>query len=72
MSKKLEVAAHFDIELTAKEKSLKEGLGLIVKSGLADLGVFTTNPEKSALSEDPKEQVNPQKSFPSLTYEQQK
>lgn len=62
----LEVAARVDIELTAKEKCLKEGVGLIVKSGLADLGVFTTKPEKSAVSEGPIEQVNPQKCFSSF------
>lgn len=42
---------------------LKEGVGLIIKSGLADLGVFTTKPEKPAVLEDPKVQVNAQKSL---------
>lgn len=74
MSKKLlEIAARFDIELTAKEKRLKEGVGLIVKSGLADLGVFTTKPEKPAVSEvNLKNKLILKKVFLPLTYEQQK
>ncbi len=68
-----EVAAHFDIGITAKEKHLKEGVGLIVKSALADLGVFTTRAEKPAVSgvQDPVELISP-RSSPSLTYEQQR
>ncbi|XDV48156.1 hypothetical protein PO909_017622 [Leuciscus waleckii] len=49
LSKKqlLEVAEKYNISLTTKDKNLKEGLGIVVKAALIDLGIFLSESEKS-------------------------
>jgi len=42
----LEVAEKYAISLTTKEKSLKEGVGFVVKTALIDLGILVSESGK--------------------------
>lgn len=42
----LEVAEKYEISLTTKEKSLKEGVGFVVKAALIDLDILVSESER--------------------------
>lgn len=77
LSKKqlLEVADKFEIPLTTKDKSLKEGLGLVIKAALVKLGILTCelgSPLPLIGDQEQTKKKFPEGTVTSLTFEQQK